>query len=299
MEKAVWIFGALLAGILLLAIVGLLRQKEGFQTRGPAASVYQQEFKKLLRCPVGYKAFHSPAGDSLCCKGDVNPYTHQCGSRLAEGICSLAANVADPRNPQIRLPLCSDLQVETAATNSTFCPPSLPYYAEESTEAAKCCQNPIVIKGQGYGCSTTDMADKQKYCIMKGTLRSGEQRCDALASAENATCPTDATGRPVLQKVEYKLGEREANYYKVPDLNGVPISLCTRINETCIPKESLEYAQVRGAFTEYNPDTWEFSCENWKRRVDGSLVPDTVRGYLKSTGVAAAAGPPVAAMVAA
>lgn len=289
-----WVFAALLLGILVLAFFGFLRPAEGFQT-GPspssivsspgsaaARSVYEQELRKMIRCPVGYKPFHSPAGDSLCCKGTINPYTHQCSSKATDAICSLSANVKDPRDPKRVLPLCSTLTVNQLNDASIqTCPTSLPYYAQESEAAAKCCKNPIVIKGEGFGCSTEDMRDRTKYCIAKGPLEVGEQRCDSLAVYDNAVCPTDSAGNQVFKKITYELGAREADKYKIPDLKNVSIPVCFRLNETCIPTSSLQYAQTRGAYTEYGAGTWEYSCENWEKRVKrGELAPDTVRGYL-------------------
>jgi hypothetical protein len=219
---SLWVFGALLAGILLLAAFGCFRRKEGFQasppapstarSTGPTASIYGQE---LIRCPVGYTPFHSPAGDSMCCKGTINPYTHQCSSKATDAICSLSINIKDPRNPKINLPQCSDLLQSMAANASlTSCPESLKNYAQESEDAAKCCKNPIVIKGAGFGCSSEDLLDKSKYCIVKGDLKTGEQRCDALAAFDGAACPKDSSQRDVFQKITYQLGEREADYYK-------------------------------------------------------------------------------------
>jgi hypothetical protein len=277
-----WVFGALLAGIVLLGFFGFLRPVEGFQVKAPS-SVYKQELKQMIRCPVGYTAFHSPAGDSLCCKGEINPYTHQCSSLTTTGICALSANVQDPRDPTKILPLCSSLIEDTYSSESAAqCPTSLPNYAEESETIAKCCKNPIVIRGAGFGCSSEDRKDRSNYCVVKGPLATGEQRCDAMAAYDKAQCPTDSAGREVFQKVEYKLGDREADYYKVPDLKGIPIPTCFRMNESCIPRSSLEYAQVRGAFIEYNPDTWEYSCDVWKKKAGGAMV-DVVKGYLKPT----------------
>lgn len=289
---SLWVFGGLLAAILFLAAFGVFRQKEGFQTLQPSSNVSKGPSSSnpalfgIVRCPVGFTPFHSPAGDSLCCKGSINPYTHQCSSSALDALCSMTPKVKDPRNPKRTLPLCSTLMKTTLDIASLqSCPSSLPNYALESDDAAKCCKNPVVIKGQGFGCSTEDLRDKTNYCIVKGPIQTGEQRCDALAAFDDAACPKDSSNRELFQKVSYQLGEREADYYKIPDLKNVSIPVCFRLNESCIPTSALTYAQTRGAYGEYSPATWEYACENWeKRNIKRELANNTVRGYMKSLG---------------
>jgi hypothetical protein len=269
------VLGFLLLGVLVLAFFGFHRKGEGFQSAN-----------QILRCPPGYTFFNSPDGTSMCCKGSVNPYTHQCISEPVRNyLCTFSANIKDPR-PEFKgqmIPECRQVTTSiTSGPSSTYvCPPSLPNYAIESDEKERCCKNPVQLYGEtGFTCSTEDLADTARYCIAKGTPGPQEKMCDEINTVDTAVCPKDSTGKSVFQTVNYVMGDREAARYNKGDLKGLTIPTCYRLNETCIPETAIAYAKRRDAFTEYDPATWEYSCAVWSKRNRGETIPGEVKGYL-------------------
>lgn len=277
----IWVLGILLAGVVALTFLGFFKADEGFQ-----------DAKDIMRCPPGYTFFNGPSGDSMCCKGTVNPYTHQCeGAETARNsMCALSASVADPRRTfkGEMLPDCRNVIAQQVSEGAaSFCPPSLPHFAKESETEEKCCKNPVVIAGEtGFACGSADKASTANYCIAKGTPNINpadgkqERLCSEATMLETATCPKDITGKRVFQNVNYVMGDREAARYDIADLKGLTLPTCFRLNEVCIPETAITYAKSRGAFTEYDPATWEYSCAVWSRKNRGEMVPGLVKGYL-------------------
>ncbi len=256
---------------------------------GATASV---NLSDVIRCPPAYTFFNGPNGDSMCCKGKVNPYTHRCegADEVRNNICALSATVPDPRAlfKGDMLPNCRSLvtqQLNAGSTNT--CPASLPNFAKESETAEKCCKNPVQIAGEtGFSCSAEDLKSTENYCVAKGvpkinpTDSKTERMCNETRMLDAAACPVDATGKTVFQNVTYTMGDREAKRYDIADLKGLALPTCYRLNEVCIPESVITYAKARGAFTEYDPKTWEYSCAVWSRKNRGEIVPGTVKGYL-------------------
>lgn len=60
-------------------------------------------------CPTDYTFFNDSKGDSFCCAGTVNPYTHVCTATEPSALCAFADNAEDPRGGRIPLPRCADL----------------------------------------------------------------------------------------------------------------------------------------------------------------------------------------------
>ena len=290
-----WVLGLLLLGVLTLAFLGFFKSEESFQTASaPAptpAIATQNPASQLFRCPPGYSFFNGPNGTSMCCKGTVNPYTHQCigADTVRNYLCTFSANEKDPR-PAFKgdmIPECRTVTTQAMANASKACPTSLPHSAKESDTAEKCCKNPVQIYGDtGFTCSTEDLKDTANYCVAKGTPAINrttgkmERLCDEAYMVDTAVCPSDALGKPVFQNVAYVMGDREAIRYDIADLKGLTLPTCYRLNESCIPETAITYAKSRGAFTEYDPKTWEYSCTVWSKRNRGEIVPGEVKGYL-------------------
>ncbi len=240
--------------------------------------------KDMIRCPTGYTFFNGPNGDSMCCNGTINPYTHMCeGVEIVkESLCAFGTDVPDPRREFAGefLGDCSDIGKRSTLFESSACPTTLPYYAKETEETQKCCKNPTQLFGDtGFTCSDADLADTAKYCILRGVPVGDEVMCDEATVNETAACPTDVTGKQVFQNISYIMGDREANRYDISSLKGKQIPACFRMNEVCIPEAAIQYAQKQGAYTEYDADTWEYSCNVWAKKNRGDLV-NSVKGYL-------------------
>ena len=261
---------------------------------------------QLIRCPTGYKFFNGPNGDSMCCKGTINPYTHMCegveeGKDDQNKLCAFKKNVPDPRKKFSDQTLmdCRKLITIAAQMESTACPTSLPYFAREDDSTAKCCKNPIQLFGDtGFTCSDADLEDTSKYCIAQGTAgtnlkdKKTEKYCSGARMMDTAACPTDVTGEEVFQTVTYTMGKREAEHYDNSELIGEKLPACFRLNEVCLPESAIRYAQAIGAYSEYDPETWEYSCNVWSKKNRGEMVTGLKQGYL--TGAIPVAGPAVA-----
>lgn len=270
-----WVLGILLLTVVALAFLGFFKLHEGFQMN-PAS--------QIIRCPTGYKFFNSPNGDSMCCNGTVNPYTHTCDATATDGVCAFS-EVPDRRPGRTgNYPLCATLIVtEMTDSASQFCPTSLPHYASEGENVAKCCKNPVQMAGAtGFKCSAEDLKDASQYCIAKGTPALNEKLCEETVMVDATSCPT--VGGVPLQKVDYVMGNREATKYANSSLVGRTIPACFGIDKTCIPVTSIEYAKKLGAFTDYDPAKWEYSCEVLGKTASGEIVQGMQRGYLGTPG---------------
>ncbi len=263
---------------------------------------------QLIRCPTGYKFFNGPNGDSMCCKGTINPYTHMCegveGKDDQNKLCAFKKNVPDPRKKFSGQTLidCRKLITIAAQMDSTACPTSLPYFAREDDSTAKCCKNPIQLFGDtGFTCSDADLEDTSKYCIAEGTAgtnlkdKKTEKYCSGARMMDTAACPTDVTGEEVFQAVTYTMGKREAERYDNSELIGEKLPACFRLNEVCLPESAIRYAQALGAYSEYDPETWEYSCNVWSRKNRGEMVTGLKQGYLTGAVPVAASTTAVAA----
>jgi hypothetical protein len=288
-----WVLGLLLVLVFTLAFLGYLKSKEGFLSSSQNPNTINPA-NQLIRCPPGYTFFNGPDGTSMCCKGTVNPYTHQCigAETVRNYLCTFSANEKDPR-PAFKgdtIPECRDVTTRETVSGSQACPSTLPYFAKESDASEKCCKNPVQLYGDtNFTCTADDMKDTANYCVAKGTPALNkttgkmERLCNEAQMVETAICPKDGTGKTVFQSVTYTMGDREANQYDVADLKGLTIPTCYRLNEACIPETAIAYAKSRGAFTEYDPKTWEYSCAVWSKRNRGEMIPGEVKGYLSGS----------------
>jgi hypothetical protein len=224
-------------------ISAILKKIEGFQA--PVLTT--------PKCPTGYKFFNDKIGESFCCNGSINAYTHTCTAKGGSDLCAFKPNVQDPRNPSKILPLCNSLIAQqSAAAQSNFCPQSLPNYAS----IGKCCMSSTDL--DGYDCSDYDNARPKQYCIVTGAVKPNEQSCSALRQDEQTMCPSS------LAKVTYTLGQREAEKYG-SNVKGVKIPVCFTPESSCIADNVLSYAQQQGAWTDKNSATWKYACANWEK----------------------------------
>ena len=226
-------------------------------TKNPIADLVKEGFQAPIlttpKCPSGYKFFNDKLGESFCCNGKINPFTHTCEAKGASDICAFKAQAQDPRNPAAKLPYCNDLIATQAATaQNNFCPGSLPNYAT----VGKCCLSSTDL--DGVDCNEFDNAHKKNYCIVKGEVKVGEQLCSALQRDEATMCPAN------LVKVDYKLGAKEASKYG-NKVAGLKIPVCFTPESSCIADNVLSYAQSQGAWTDKNEATWKYSCVNWDK----------------------------------
>jgi len=205
------------------------------------------------RCPTGYRFFNDKRGDSFCCAGSINPFTHMCEAKGANQLCAFDDNRKDPRNPNETLQSCTKMlsnQVIQAKTN--LCPGKYPNYAS----IGKCCLNDTDL--DGHNCTALDVSPAN-YCVTGQNVKPGEQQCKSLQMDESAKCPTG------LQKQTYVMGAKEAKKYGAV-ANGVRIPVCFGMESSCIPNNVIESVQQQGIFSDKtNLDGWKYSCSGYER----------------------------------
>lgn len=256
----------LISGLVILIVVHIVTAKTNpIRKLWSSLEGFQAPILTNPQCPTAYKFFNDAVGESFCCKGTVNPFTHACTAKESSELCAFVPGSKDPRNPSRVLPLCSDVITNThTETQTRECPSSLPHYAS----VGKCCFSGTDLDGRD--CTDFDNKSPKTYCVLAGTpLKTGEQRCDALQRDEAASCPTS------LQKTTYTLGRKEVEKYG-DGVSGVQIPVCFNPTSSCIPENIISYAQSQGAWTDKNPATWSYACANWTRV---NLARDTTGQY--------------------
>jgi hypothetical protein len=204
------------------------------------------------KCPVGFKFFNDSKGESFCCGGAINRYSHTCLAKGNDALCAFKPGVPNP-NGSGTVPLCSSLIRSNHATaQASNCPEGLPNYAS----IGKCCYNPSDL--DGYDCSKSDNADVSKYCKIAGPLQPGEQLCSAIRMSEKADCPAG------LSKINYTLGQRESTKYG-KDANGINIPVCFGMDQTCIPDNVVSELQKRGIYGDKTRESWKYACSGWEK----------------------------------
>ena len=227
------------------------------------------------RCPAGgYNFFTDRRGDSFCCRGSMNPYTHTCDASDEQALCAFRPNMPDPRNRHRILPLCSSMITENHTTQQQACPESLPNYAS----IGKCCSGHPDL--DDYDCMPSDNADKKKYCKLKGPLAPGEQLCSQMNMMTSATtsCPKE-----IPQLIMYKTGAAEVAAYG-DKAGNLPVPTCFGMNEVCIPDSVIQYYQKNnGLYKDKDIPTWAYSCSGWSTvNVKKDLTVDMDESYLSS-----------------
>lgn len=225
------------------------------------------------QCPANYKFFTDRRGDSFCCAGSINRYTHRCEAGDDQGLCAFRPNMQDPRNRHRMLPLCASLIANNHVTQQQACPVSLPNYAS----VGKCCLNNPDL--DGADCIPSDNKDK-KYCKLAGPLAPGEQLCSAMNMAASATmsCPKE-----IPQVVWYKTGAAEVAAYG-DKAGNVMVPTCFGMNQVCIPDVAIDYFQTHnGLYKDKSIPTWAYSCSGWSTtNVTKDMTADMDTSYLPS-----------------
>jgi hypothetical protein len=237
--------------ILLIIIIILQKSqkpnKEGFTTTS-----------SYLKCPVGYKFFNDSYGESFCCGGTVNKYSHVCEVPAPGGLCAFKPNTPDPRGPTYPiLPLCTKVIEQTNTTaQQSFCPTSLPRYATDG----KCCKTGTTT--DGADCTAADLLDKSRYCVIN-TPKPGEQLCSNIKLGEIGICPAD------MSRITYNLGDKERNKYGSV-VNGVSMPVCFNMTNACIPDAAVTQLKTMNIFNDKPAnDSWKYACSGYQRLVVG------------------------------
>jgi len=205
------------------------------------------------RCPdTSYTFFTDRLGDSFCCRGNVNAFTHTCSAGDDNGMCAFRPGMPDPRNRHRILPLCSSLITDNHLQQQASCPGSLPNYAS----IGKCClSNPDL---DDYDCMPSDNKDFKRYCKIKGPLLPGEQLCSNVNMMETVQCPSQ-----IPDMITYKTGKREADAYGAA-ASGVNVPVCLGMDNICIPDSAITNLQSSvGLYKDKNIATWAYSCSAW------------------------------------
>lgn len=204
------------------------------------------------KCPTGGRFFNDSKGESFCCMGEVNPYSHTCLAKGKDTLCAFKPNVPNPSGNGT-LPLCSTfIRNMHVVAQKTNCPDNMPNYAS----VGKCCSNATDLDGRD--CSKSDNEDVTKYCKINGPLSTGEQLCSGLRMADKAFCPAG------LSKIKYTLGERESAKYG-GGANGLSIPVCFGMDQTCIPDNVVSELQKSGIYGDKRKDSWKYACSGWEK----------------------------------
>ena len=225
------------------------------------------------RCPTGgYNFFADRLGQSFCCRGKINPYTHTCEAQGGDDLCAFSPNINDPRNKHRILPLCSNMIVNNHNTQQSSCPDTLSNYASID----KCCANNPDL--DGFDCVREDNADFKKYCKLNGPLKPGEQLCSTVGMIQQASmsCPPQ-----IPQGVMYITGEKEKAAYG-PAAAGLPVPTCFGMNSVCIPDLVIDYYQKnKGLYKDKDIPKWAYSCSGWNTvNVNKDLTIDMDTSYV-------------------
>lgn len=239
---------AVIAILLVLGGIAFLIIRDYPRIEGFAAAILDTP-----KCPDRYTFFNDKRGDSFCCAGQVDPYSHTCKGNGRNDLCAMKPNMKDTRRNAKHhdtLPMCSDMISKTHNKNQAACPGSLPNYAS----IGKCCMARPDL--DGYDCRKQDNADKKRYCKISPPLLPGEQLCSNLQMAAAASCPTG------FAKMTYQLGDREVEKYGKA-ASGVQMPICFGMDKTCIPDTIVKDLQSKGVYKDKSIDTWAYSCTGW------------------------------------
>jgi len=258
MKKSMIHVPILLAATILLAVIYIVSRAD----TSPIAKVTQwysnmiegfaAPIGDIPKCPTGFRFFNDKRGDSFCCNGTVNPFSHTCEAKGAQDLCSFEADSKDPRNPERKLPACTQMITKTLkASQQSFCPESLKHYGS----IGKCCLTDTDL--DGHDCTREDNVDPKRYCVTSDP-KPGEQSCSALKLDNTTSCPAG------LAKMSYTLGKQEQAKYG-PKAN-MTIPICFGMEQTCIPNNVITDVQKQGVFRDKTDlDGWKYSCSGYER----------------------------------
>jgi len=83
---------AVIAIVLVLSGIAFLIIRDYPRIEGFAAAILDTP-----KCPDRYTFFNDKRGDSFCCAGQVDPYTHTCKGNRSNDLCSMKPNMKDMR----------------------------------------------------------------------------------------------------------------------------------------------------------------------------------------------------------
>ncbi len=197
------------------------------------------------RCPPGYKFFTDKTGESYCCKGSVNPYSHACSGVL----CSLRPDATDPSTKK-PMPFCGDVMKQLWDTAESQCPKTYPNYALNG----KCCASGSVQ--DGAMCSAEDTKDNA-FCTLDDYSRTGEKLCSTERLKENVKCPQG------MKSIVTPLSASDIQKY--PAARGKSMIRCMDSFSSCFADESIKNLQAAGVFTDQGDSLklHEASCSKW------------------------------------
>jgi hypothetical protein len=258
MKKSMIHIPILLAAAILLVVIYIVSRADA----SPLAK-FTQWYSNMIegfaapigdipKCPTGYRFFNDKRGDSFCCNGTVNPFSHTCEAKGALDLCAFEAEAKDPRNSERKLPSCAQMisKVHKQSQKSS-CPDSLQHYGS----IGKCCLTDTDL--DGYDCVREDNADKKRYCVISNP-GPGEQSCSGLKQEAAASCPAGLT------KISYTLGKQEQAKYGPKAAMTIPV--CFGMEQSCIPNNVITDVQQQGVFSDKtNLDGWKYSCSGYER----------------------------------
>lgn len=197
------------------------------------------------KCPAGARFFNDKKGDSFCCRGGLNPFTHTCSGTGENDICAHKGGVPDPRNPGRILVECAALiEREHRQDQSTFCPKALPHYGS----VGKCCMSGTDM--DNADCIAYDNKDPKRYCKIRGPFASGEQLCSDVILAETTKCPTG------LEQILFTPAGQNAR--RLP--------ACFSVQRNCVPTNVIQQAKTDGiGGLKDVPANWEYSCDQYEK----------------------------------
>ena len=93
--------------IIALGVLGIILYLILLSDKSPVATFFQWLSQKIEgfasqatdvpMCPSGYRFFNDEKGDSMCCKGRVDPLTHKCQGKKPNDLCAFKPGFPDPR----------------------------------------------------------------------------------------------------------------------------------------------------------------------------------------------------------
>jgi hypothetical protein len=199
------------------------------------------------RCPPGYKFFTDKTGESFCCNGTVNPYSHACSGNM----CAMTPGAVDPRTKK-PLPYCRDIMKQMWDAAESQCPKSFPNYSLNN----KCCATGSIQ--DGAQCSAENVKDGA-FCTLDDNATTGEKLCSVERLKEKVKCPQG------LKSVVTPLSATDVQKY--PTARGKSMIRCMDSFSSCFADESIKQLQSTGVFTNQDDSLKlnEASCSKWDR----------------------------------
>ena len=200
-------------------------------------------------CPTGYTNFNDVYGNYLCCAStQVDPYSHSCSAKGADGVCAMAPGIEDTRNVSgdVRhYPLCQSIaRQQQAQMSGKLCPRRYPNYAPVPGGAVhKCCAGPL--SPSGTDCTST-------------------QLCTSLSAGQTVfNTPTSCEKELLLEKLQCPPGTN-----LVPNMKGtssktkdITMPICVGLAGNCFPRDVLVKFREAGFLLDIDIDKNVLNCD--------------------------------------